>query len=83
MKKHKICFADGCCPMKGVKMKIKNYKNLIGKYIIESREDEEYFYFITKDNYKIAIEKFVAYCGCNVGEYIDEITIDGNIRFCR
>lgn len=54
-----------------------NYKYLIGKYIIKIKEDEDYIYFITKDNYVIRINKFIPYCCCYVGEYIDEITRDG------
>lgn len=54
-----------------------DYKSLIGKYIIKIKEDINYVYFITKDNYVIKIEKFTPYCACYVGEYVDEITQDG------
>lgn len=58
--------------------KINNYKDLIGLNIIEIKQDEDYFYFITKENYTIRIPLFVPYCACNVGEYIDEISSKGN-----
>lgn len=59
-------------------MKPEDYsKYFIGQFIIEVKEDENYINFITKGNYIIRIEKFVPYCSCNVGEYIDEITQDG------
>lgn len=54
-----------------------DYKSLIGKYIIKIKEDINYVYFITKDNYVIKIKKFTPYCACYVGEYVDEITQDG------
>ncbi len=57
--------------------KINNYKDLIGLHIIEIKQDEDYFYFITKDNYTIRTPLFVPYCACYVGEYIDEISING------
>lgn len=56
----------------------KNYKDLIGKFIIQIKNQEDYIYFRTKDNLTIRISKFVPYCACNVGEYIDEISKDGN-----
>lgn len=58
--------------------KINNYKDLIGLQIIRISQDEDYFYFITKDNYTIRIPLFVPYCACFVGEYIDEISSNGN-----
>lgn len=53
------------------------YSYLIGKKIkkIETNKDE--IIFIT-DEERIHIERFVPYCCCNVGEYIDEIFINGN-----
>lgn len=54
-----------------------NYEYLIGQYITNIKEDEIYIYFITKQNYVIRIDKFVPYCACYVGEYIDEIKKDG------
>lgn len=54
-----------------------NYEYLIGKYITNYKETKQYIDFITNDNYVIRIDKFVPYCCCNVGEYIDEITKDG------
>lgn len=53
------------------------YKDLIGKYIIEIKDQEDYIYFITKDKLTIRICKFTPYCACNVGEYIDEISQNG------
>lgn len=57
---------------------MKDYNELIGKYIIQIKENEDYIDFITKDNYAIRINKFEPYCACYVGEYIDEISKDGN-----
>lgn len=54
-----------------------NYEYLIGKYITNYKETKQYIDFITNDNYVIRIDKFVPYCCCYVGEYIDEITKDG------
>ena len=54
-----------------------DYKYLIGQYIIKIKEDDNYVYFITKENYVIRIDKFIPYCACYVGEYVDEITQDG------
>lgn len=56
---------------------MKKYKDLIGKYIIRIIDQEDYIYFVTKDNLTIRICKFEPYCCCNVGEYIDEISQDG------
>lgn len=55
-----------------------NYKNLKGQFITKVIEDEKYVYFVTKENYLIRIDKFIPYCACYVGEYIDEITQNGN-----
>ena len=57
---------------------MKNYKYLIGKKISHIKEDETYIYFITDDNLSLRIEKFIPYCSCYVGEYIDDISIDGD-----
>lgn len=57
---------------------MKNYKYLIGKKISHIKENETYIYFITDDNLSLRIEKFISYCTCYVGEYIDDISIDGN-----
>lgn len=58
-------------------MKPEDYsKYFIGQFITEVKEDENYIYFITKENYIIRIEKFRTYCFFN-GNYIDEITQDG------
>lgn len=54
-----------------------NYTDLLGKFINKIKEDEYYVYFITADNLTARIPKFEPYCTCNVGEYIDEIMIDG------
>lgn len=58
---------------------IKNdyYKKMIGKNIKEIKQDDEHIYFITEDNYICEIDKFIPYCACYVGEYIDEISEDG------
>ena len=56
---------------------MKDYNELLGKYINQIKTDNNYIYFITKDNITIRISKFVPYCCCYVGEYIDEITKDG------
>lgn len=56
------------------------YKDLIGKYITQIKEDKHYIYFITKDNEVMRIKKFISYCICNVGEYIDEIS-EGGVCF--
>lgn len=62
-------------------MKNKDYKYLIGKKI--NRFDEttdkygvDFINFYTDDE-EISICKFEQYCSCYVGEYIDEIDIDG------
>ena len=55
-----------------------DYRDLIGQFIIKVEEDKNYIYFITKEHYVIRIEKFVPYCACYVGEYIDEITQSGD-----
>ncbi len=52
-------------------------KDLIGQFIVQIKEDENYIYLITKENTIIRIEKFSPYCACNVGEYIDEISKEG------
>lgn len=57
--------------------KEKNYEYLIGKYINNYKETEQYIDFITNDNYVIRIDKFIPYCACYVGEYIDEIITNG------
>jgi len=56
---------------------VNNYKDLIGKFITQIKEDESYIYFITKENVVIRIEKMYPYCCCYVGEYIDEISSEG------
>ena len=50
----------------------KNYEYLIGKKITKVEERKEDIIFYT-DNEKIYIDKFIPYCCCNVGEYIDNI----------
>ena len=50
----------------------KNYNYLLGKKITKVEEREEDIIFYT-DTEKIYIDKFVPYCCCNVGEYIDSI----------
>lgn len=57
--------------------KINSYKDLIGLFINQIKEDDNYIYFVTNKNYSIRIDKFIPYCCCYVGEYIDEITYDG------
>ncbi len=57
--------------------KISYYNDLIGQFITSIKDNESYVYFITDGGYTIRIPKFVPYCACNVGEYIDEITTDG------
>lgn len=54
-----------------------NYKDLIGKYIVNFNETNDYIDFITNDNYVFRIYSFEPYCVCNVGEYIDEIITNG------
>ena len=49
-----------------------NYKYLIGKKVTRVEEKKDYIIFYT-DNEKIYIDKFIPYCCCNVGEYIDNI----------
>lgn len=53
------------------------YDYLIGKKIEEIECTVDEIIFIT-DSEKIHIERFVPYCACNVGEYIDEILVNGN-----
>lgn len=57
-------------------MEHNDYKYLVGKVInkVEEKENEIIFY---TDEEEIAIDKFIPYCACNVGEYIDEISING------
>lgn len=58
--------------------KINSYKDLIGLYINKINQDENYVYFLTNHDITIRIPKFEPYCACYVGEYIDEITTNGN-----
>lgn len=55
-----------------------NYKDLKGKVIHNIIENESYISFITEDHIELKIDKFEPYCACNVGEYIDEISHEGN-----
>lgn len=55
-----------------------NYKDLIGKVIHRITENEDSISFITDDNIELRIDKFEPYCACYVGEYIDEISNEGN-----
>lgn len=60
-------------------MKEDNYKYLLGKEIIGFKDLDDVFVFYTDDE-EIIIDKFIPYCACNVGEYIDEITYNGKIK---
>ena len=54
-----------------------DYNYLLGKKIAKVEEREEDIIFYT-DSEKIYIEKFIPYCCCNVGEYIDDIKFSNN-----
>jgi hypothetical protein len=56
----------------------KEYQYLIGKFINKYEETDNEIKFFTDDE-EIAIQKFIPYCACNVGEYIDNITYEGKI----
>ena len=55
---------------------MEKYKYLLGKKIEQIVEEEDYFNFLTEDEI-ISIPKFEGYCACYVGEYIDEINVEG------
>lgn len=59
--------------------KEKDYKYLIGKKINKFEEKKDTIIFYT-DSEEIIIDKFVPYCACNVGEYIDEFIINGTLN---
>ena len=60
-----------------MKQKINTYKDLIGLFINQIKDDKYNIYFVTNNKITIKIPKFVPYCACNVGEYIDRISYDG------
>lgn len=60
-------------------MDYNNVDYLIGKIINKFEETESEVIFYTSDE-KITIDKFVPYCDCHVGEYIDGIVVDGYIQ---
>jgi len=55
-----------------------NIKEMIGKEIKRYLLNDKQIIFYTDDE-QITIERFIPYCVCNVGEYIDEIIIDNDI----
>ena len=57
-------------------MEYKDYKYLVGKVINKVEETKNEIVFYT-DEEEIIIDKFIPYCACNVGEYVDEISING------
>lgn len=64
---------------KGVVPMEKKLNDLIGKFINRYEETDNYILFYT-DSEKISIDKFIPYCACNVGEYVDSFTVDGEIN---
>ena len=61
-----------------MKKYVRNINYLLGCKIDKIIEDESSIIFIANNISKgFKINKFEAYCCCNVGEYIDEISKDG------